>query len=361
MNNQAPQTNPVKVLNTIGDKRPFIEVSIYNKKIKGLLDSGASITVKRYCLLIQQYEQEMEKTNIALRVANKGFLEVLGKMIVPYEYMNRRITLPTIIVADLEQDLLLGYDFWQSAGLEIVKIQKGGVLAVSSGPPKEVETEIELQEQDRQALREAVNHFLITTKDFLGRTHLIQHSIELVDEAKPFVKRSHFYSPALQKAINEELNKMLEAGVVKPSKSPVASPVVPVKKPDGTVRLCLDSRQLNAITKRDQFPIPNPNHIFARMQRSKYLTVVDLSKAFWQIPLSEENIKGQFANPQELTAFIIPGRGLFQFTVMPFGLCNSPAKQCRLMYKVLGHDLEPHCTVYMDDKTDCNQFRWPHA
>lgn len=347
--NYRNQAKEIEVLNSISDIRPFLEVSIYNRRFKGLLDSGATVTVKKYCSVIKEHEHEMTHTNVSLKVANKGFLEVLGRMEIPFQYEGHSITLPTIIVSDLEQELILGYDFWKKAGLKIKDDRNGRVLAVSPDAPIVVETEMELQEHDQKALQEAVGHFLITTKEFLGRTHLIEHTIELIEGAKPFVRRSHFYSPILQGAINKELDNMLEAGVVKPSKSPVASPVVPVKKQDGSVRLCLDSRQLNLITKRDQFPIPNPNHIFARMQRSNYLTAIDLSKAFWQIPLSEKNIKNQFANSQELTAFIVPGRGLFQFTVMPFGLCNSPATQCRLMYKVLGHDLEPYCMIYMDD------------
>lgn len=118
---------------------------------------------------------------------------------------------------------------------------------------------------------------------------------------------------------------MLEQGIVVPSKSPVASPVVPVTKPDGSVRLCLDSRKLNEITVKDKFPVPNIFHILARIGKTSYLSSVDLSKAFWQVPLSARKKAGQLASGQELTAFIVSGRGLYHFQVMPFGLCNSPA------------------------------------
>lgn len=340
--------NPIKIINTEADGRPFLEVSVYGVKFIGLLDSGASVTVIRDCETLRRNHKSLTRTDITLRVANKGYLAVLGQVRIPFRCQGRTIELQTIVVEELEQNLLLGYDFWQAAGLKIIDSSKE-LLSVAPDLDREIKTETELDDKDMKALKEAVSHFLVMSKGIIGRTHLIEHKIELVEDAKPFTRKTHFYSPTLMSAIYKELDKMLEQGVIKPSQSPVASPVVPIKKPDGSVRLCLDSRQLNAITKRDQYPIPNPNHIFSRLERAPYRTVIDLSKAFWQTPLSEEKIKGQFANSQELTAFVIPMRGLFQFTRMPFGLTNAPATQCRLMDRVLKHDLEPYCTVYMDD------------
>lgn len=142
---------------------------------------------------------------------------------------------------------------------------------------------------------------------------------------------------------------MIRLGVIEASNSPVASPIVPATKKDDSVRLCLDSRKLNDMTVRDKFPVPNINHIFARMRKCTYISSIDLASAFWQVNLSNERLSGQFASSRELTAFVFPGRGLFHFQRMPFGLMNSPATMCRLMYKVLGHDLEPSVFVYIDD------------
>lgn len=143
-----------------------------------------------------------------------------------------------------------------------------------------------------------------------------------------------------------ELDRMLALGVIEPSNSPVASPIV---KPDGSVRLCLDSRRLNSLTIRDQFPVPNILHIFAQLPKCLYLSSIDLGKAFWQIGLCSRKKPGKIASSQQLTAFIFPGRGLYHFRVMPFGLSNSPATMCRAMHHVIAHDLEPKVFVYMDD------------
>lgn len=337
------------ILNITEDNRPYLKVTLFNHPCIGLLDSGASITVKKICPIIRKHQDALQDTTITLKAANKAYLKVLGEMVIPLQYKGQLVHVPTIIVDELAQDLLLGYDFWKAVGFKIIDEEEAEVSAVEPHPRPRVETEVELQKRDRVNLEKAMSKFLITTDDFLGRTHVLEHRIELIEGARPFVQRSHLFSPTLQEKVNVELDDMLRRGIVKPSKSPVASPVVPVIKSNGAVRLCLDSRKLNSITKKDQFPVPNLNHIFARMERTKYLSTIDLSKAFWQVPLSQEEIPGQFANSGELTAFVIPGRGLFEFCVMPFGLCNSPATQCRLMYRVLGHDLEPKCFVYMDD------------
>lgn len=255
---------------------------------------------------------------------------------------------PTVVVQELSHNLILGYDFWKISGLRITR-EVDPVEMVQAARLRQVPTELALTSSQQERFVEALGNFLVTTESFLGRTHVLEHDIELIDGAKPFYARPHLFSPEMEVKISLELDRMLAQGIVVPSKSPVASPVVPVEKPDGSVRLCLDSRLLNDITVKDKFPVPNIGHILARIQHTKYLCSVDLSKAFWQVPLNGNKRQGQMASAQELTAFIVSGRGLFHFKVMPFGLCNSPATQCRLMTTVLGHDLEPHVFCYMDD------------
>lgn len=338
-----PDEAALYILNVTPDDRPFADVKIGGRRVRGLLDSGASVTVMPLSDFFRSLQMELKPTAIKIRVADGGYLNVHGYVKLPIHFRKKLIMIPTIIVEKCAQDLILGYNFWKAAGLQITDEEEIPVCALETRKRKirRVETEVELQEREGVQLVEIVNRFLISTDDFLGRTHLLEHTIELIDGAKEFVMRPHLFSPSLEEKIHKEVDRMLKRDVIEPSKSPVSSPVVPVIKPTGAVRLCLDSRKLNDITIKDKFPIPQMGHIFARMRKSSYLSVVDLKEAFWQVPLSAERKAGQVASSRELTAFAIPGRGLFHFKVMPFGLCNSPATQCRLMYKVLGHDLEP--------------------
>lgn len=179
----------------------------------------------------------------------------------------------------------------------------------------------------------------------LDITPLISHKIELREEfskSPPIRINPYPTSPDMQIKINKELDKMLTQGVIEKSKSDWSLSTVPVLKPTGEVRLCLDARRLNERTQRDAYPLPHQDRILSRLGSCRYLSTIDLTKAFLQIPLDIDSRK--------YTAFSVLGRGLFQFTRLPFGLVNSPATLARLMDDVLGYgEMEPGVFVYLDD------------
>ena len=119
---------------------------------------------------------------------------------------------------------------------------------------------------------------------------------------------------------------MLKMGIIIPIDSPYASPVVNVKKSDGSNRFCIDYRKLNRITQFDAEPVGNPDEIFARLSKGRFFSKVDLSKGYWQIPVKRSS--------QPATAFIT-SEGLYAFQFMPFGLVNSGATFCRMMRTIL--------------------------
>lgn len=161
--------------------------------------------------------------------------------------------------------------------------------------------------------------------DFPGCTDLVKFSIHVTTDEP--VRSKAYPSPLVtQETVRREIEVMLEMGVIEKSESPYASPIVLVRKPDGSVRFCVDFRKLNRITVFDPEPIPNPENLMTRLAKAKYFTKIDLTKGYWQIPVLESD--------RPKTAFIT-SHGLFQFKVLPFGLVNAPAVFSRMMRKLL--------------------------
>jgi len=147
-------------------------------------------------------------------------------------------------------------------------------------------------------------------------------------------------SPAVQQLLYAEVDEMLRLGVIEPSESPWSNRMTLVRKP-GKNRLCLDARKLNAVTVKDAYPLQNIESILSRVDDTVYISSVDLKHAFWQIELDPKS--------REYTAFTIPGRPLYQFRMMPFGLCNAAQRLCRLMDRVIPQALRGKVFVYLDD------------
>lgn len=175
---------------------------------------------------------------------------------------------------------------------------------------KSLEDFYPLSMQQKTQLSSVIDLFPNFEKQGLGRTTLIKHHIDVCG-ATPIKQRFYPVSPAVEKLILGEIDRMLKLGVIEPSTSAWSSPMRLVVKP-GKVRLCLDARMLNLVTKKDAYPLPNIEGIFARLPRANIISKLDLKDAFWQIGLDE--------NSKPLTAFTVPGRPLYQFVIMPFGL-----------------------------------------
>ncbi|CAI5697370.1 unnamed protein product [Oreochromis niloticus] len=190
-----------------------------------------------------------------------------------------------------------------------------------------------------QLLRDFKDCFSFSEDD-MGRTDLIHHDID-TGEAQPIRMRPRRLPLARQAAAEKALREMQRAGLIEPSTSPWASPVVMVpKKVKDEWRFCMDFRPLNKVTKKDPYPLPRIDETLDTVAGSSWFSSLDLRSGYWQVPLAPD------ARPK--TAFITSG-GLWQFKVLPFGLCNAPATFERLMDKVLTGIPRGECVVYLDD------------
>ena len=172
-----------------------------------------------------------------------------------------------------------------------------------------------------------------------GATDLIAHRIE-VGKNLPVHTAPYRTSPKDRDIIQKEVERMLKENIIRPSRSPWASPVVLITKKDGTIRFCVDYRKLNLVTKRDVYPLPRIDDSLAALGGGRWFSTLDLTSGYWQIPVEEES--------KEKTAFI-SASGLYEFNVLPFGLSNSPSTFQRFLDIVLAGLKWKSLLVYLDD------------
>lgn len=401
---QFPLFSEVMQIDVKPHKCPRITVKILGYEIEALADTGAAVTILNSPELVHKLGLQIHNVYLKIKTADGTAHRCTGGANVPYTYGRKTIVIPTVIVEGISQKLILGMNFLNMFEFELrsplseeptselswcrvmedpihfnyvenfygetedpiiftlipenINSQQAQTnqeidfsleLPTLDYPenairsPEDIETEHRLTESQRVLLFKVVKTIPCTSEGNLGRTRVIEHTIELLPDVNSRRKHPMYkYSPAVEREVDIEIDRMKSLGVIEECHGPVdfLNPILPVKKSSGKWRICLDSRGLNQVTKRDDFPFPSMTNILHRVKKSKYFSIIDLSESYYQVPL-EKNSKNK-------TAFRT-GKGLYRFTVMPFGLTNAPATMARLITKVLGHDLEPFVFTYLDD------------
>ena len=170
-----------------------------------------------------------------------------------------------------------------------------------------------------------------------GRTTSVQNEI-LMSDAQPV--RCGPRRPAGLRTEQTCVQEMLHRGQIKPSDSPWVSPVVLVTKKDGSTRFCVDYHRLSALTTKDAYPLPRIDDSLRLLGNQQWFSTMDLASGYWQVAMSPD--------AKRKVAFVT-NEGLFQFRVMPFGLCNASATFECLMDRVLCGMRLSRCLVYLDD------------
>ena len=195
----------------------------------------------------------------------------------------------------------------------------------------------ELNGKQRNEVMEVLRRYEEIFTEIPGRASVIEHKIDLNDD-RPIGCKPYPLPYAKRGEIRKDIKNMMDTGIVRESSSPYASPLVVVKKKNGSNRMCVEYQKLNLVTVADPAAVSTSKDLFGKLGKCQYYSTIDLSKGYWQIPVAEEDI--------HKTAFVTPD-GCYEFLRMPFGMKNSGTTLVRGIRKLLQEIDKVEC--YIDD------------
>ena len=329
--------------------RPRVNLVIRGHPVHALVDTGATCSVMRDETRRRVgAPQEDNRTPPQVSTANGGRIGTLG-------YTSFKIGENVIraVVADdaLSEQLIIGADaltqgsarldfagasmHWFGSDWRVCSVdqswQRSVMMGETVGTPATDEPRLEAVLREHSAVFQDIGE--PPDADLVP-------SMKLDTSGGPIAMKPYRLDLNKRNEVEMQVEDMLAKGIISPSNSPYAAPITLAKKKDGSWRLCVDFRRLNAQTVRDQHPIPNIHDILDSLGNSRVFSTLDLKSGFWQIPIAEED--------RHKTAFTCH-LGLFEYNRMPFGLTNAPATFQRVMNSVLSGLIGRICFCYIDD------------
>ena len=243
---------------------------------------------------------------------------------------HERVSVSTVVIEEQDGE--------EDREVPVVREDVPTVPLVATEGPDDVHLDPEYPEIHEE-LRDLTRQFSDILTDYPLRTTLDTCEIRLTDDLP--VRTKQYPLPHSQlEVVRTEVETMLSMGIIERANSPYSSPIVLVKKKDGTVRFCVDFRKLNQKVVFDAEPMPDIEYLFSSLSKARYLSKIDLAKGYWQVPM--------FEGDKQKTAFTTPS-GQFQWRVMPFGLKTAGAVFTRMMRKLIEPLHLPEVSNFMDD------------
>jgi Reverse transcriptase (RNA-dependent DNA polymerase) len=330
------QSKVNKLSHQAGDDRLFLKVDILGRKVISLLDSGASQCVigGAGISLIDDLKLPKSDTKIKrVELADSSCSLVVGQVDLPISLGKKTFLITALIVPSVDQKLILGLNFWHDTGF-IPDIARGtwslsgeepeiGKLGAVKGEDGDC-----LSDAQRQKLNDLVTKVKESFPSGLGRTTILEHVIDTGD-ALPIKCKQRYIPPPQLEILQKKVDELLEMNVIEEANSPWCCPVFIVREGNREPRFVADMRQVNKVTVPDAYGVESMNSILDNLGGVKYISTIDFKKSYWQVGLSKES--------RPKTAFFVPGRGQFQFQVVPFGAINSGPGWMRAIDKAVAN------------------------
>ncbi|XP_043496431.1 uncharacterized protein LOC122520413 [Polistes fuscatus] len=307
----------------------YKEVVINGQKIDALIDTGSDISLMRATQYIQIGSPRLKPNRIRFRGIGSEDNKTLGEFFAGIEIDGNQYTIEISVVPDtlMQHAVLIGTDFLDTVDINIRK----GKIAISkpSGSGENSEEVVEILKIDcvydtneldlshipSSEHKKLVVNLISNYNPVKVRDIGVKMSLMLKDE-EPVYQRPRRLPPSERQEVENHISDWLSSGIIQPSLSEYASPVVLVKKKDGGTRLCADYRKINKKIVKDRYPLPLIDDQLDALQNANIFSTLDLKNGFFHVPLEPESRK--------YTSFVVCD-GQYEFLYVPFGLCNSLA------------------------------------
>ena len=327
--------------------RPCVDFYVKDRKVHCLLDTGARVNVIKAEIIKNMKDIKIRETKKRIHCANDSELINYGIVQLNVVIEGTQKLIEFYVVKELDPEMIAGIDFLDKFGIKLKRqIPRGGEILVIRDNPSDEDRlrrimNIFDKQIDGQLMKILANYKSVFMADKwdIGKTSLTKHRIETHGDpilVKPYRQPKHF-----EDKLDDVIKNFEENDIIEKCSSPWNFPLVCVwKKEKQDIRVCVDFRQLNRITVRPAFPMPNVDDMLNTLNGAQYFSTIDLGNAYYQVELEEESkIKTAFSTKN----------GQYCFKRMPFGIAAAPATFQELMVKVLGDLNWKEAVVYLDD------------
>lgn len=344
---------PVCFTETEEPNGTYLQINIGKHTINALVDTGSSVNLIKASEYLRSNPKQLESETIKLSGIGANEIATVGSFKTTIEVNGLVGEIEMHVVPDtaMPPPMVIGRDFLKDYD---VNISDGEITALhrteTSFKHNDTITEISMQadilieneiyvmnSENRKEVENLIEEY---TPSSNPKNTGITMKLLLTNE-NPIYQRARRLATVEQKEVEGIINEWERNGIIRPSSSDFAGAIVPVKKKNGSIRVCVDYRQLNRKTVKDRYPLPIIDDQLDKFRDAKVFTTLDLRNGFHHVKVDEESIK--------YTAFVTP-KGQYEFQRMPFGLCNALAVFQRYVNKVFDDLINKGIVLtYMDD------------
>ncbi|MGL4850984.1 MAG: reverse transcriptase domain-containing protein [Clostridium sp.] len=320
-----------KMINSCLKNPCFVQLKFGDEYYRALIDTGADVSIIP-CHVIKKSNIQLYDSSMRINSACGNALDIMGRINkIDFLIGGARISTSAYVTRNKPEYIILGIDAITKQPAILEYLVKKLISPDKSKSLVNRVNYISIEEKYHDMFKTEISEMTLCNRG--------KHEIETTSD-KPVYQKNYKIPIHFEKEISDQIQKNLELGVIRNSKSPWNSRIVPITKPDGSLRMCIDYRELNKVTIKDKYPLPRIDEILDDLSEACIFSTLDATSGYYQIAMDEKD--------KEKTAFSWRG-GHYEFNRMPFGLCNAPATFQRTMDSIFVKENRKFVIPYLDD------------